>query len=692
MNRFKTKYINYLLIFFLLSINLVSYTFGKYATTLNKQVTLNIGASSYMVVFHSNNGLDQEVTQSFDTGESKRLTYNTFTNNGLGFVGWNTEIDGSGTRYSDGQVVQDLASTPNAVVHLYAQWASGVAMYNGVSYGTLDLAVSQINDNPDVSSGTVILLQDTTAYITIKSGKDITLDIGNHTVGNSTDNNPIFEVTGTLNISGGNISSTAQKAGAINVRNGGVLNISGGNVVNTGDRQAIYVDKGTVNISGDTYLENTGSARAALQIQASSSATITGGTIISRSTNAIQNASSLTIGTKNSDPDSSIVVRGHDYGLTTTGNVNYYDGVIYGENKAINNVSKIVDKEISCLLLTNENEVIDGVTYNKAYLVKGVTVTFNPNGGTVSETSRTVISGNAIGNLPTPSRVDYRFLGWYTDPIDGIKISATTTVDSNVTYYAHWTPIYSDAAKIGDVTYNTIQDAIDACPSGVSTTITILKDVKTSLNVDAGKDIIIDLDNHTLTANSGSKALFENSGNLTIQNGTLNSSNGASTINNNAGYLKLDNVTVNSHGEKQSLYIAAGTVEITGNSYLSSETSGVSSLGVLPRGTVHVMSGAQLTIDSATIIGTQGNGISNEGGIVTLGVKDGTIDNTSIIIQAKREGIETTSTFNFYDGIIKGYVETINGTITAQEDNSHTVDGTEVIGTDTYKTKYLELD
>ena len=57
MNRFKTKYINYLLIFFLLSINLISYTFGKYATTLNKQVTLNIGASSYMIVFHSNNGL-----------------------------------------------------------------------------------------------------------------------------------------------------------------------------------------------------------------------------------------------------------------------------------------------------------------------------------------------------------------------------------------------------------------------------------------------------------------------------------------------------------------------------------------------------------------------------------------------------------------------------------------------------------
>lgn len=683
----KYKVVNLLLIIILLSINLISFTFSKYTSVVNKKVYLNIGSSSYLVVFHSNNGLDEETNQTFNLGESQRLAFNSFTNGTLSFSGWNTSADGTGIRYGDGALVTDLTTTPNDVVHLYAQWAEGVALYNGESFGSISAAVSRLT-----GTGTIILLQNTSDYVTIPSGKNVTLDIGNHTVGNSTDNNPIFEVNGTLNISGGNISSTAQKAGAINVRNGGVLNISGGNVVNTGDRQAIYIDKGTVNISGDTYLENTGSARAALQIQASSSATITGGTIISRSTNAIQNASSLTIGTKNSDPDSSIVVRGHDYGLTTTGNVNYYDGVIYGENKAINNVSKIVDKEISCLLLTNENEVIDGVTYNKAYLVKGVTVTFNPNGGTVSETSRTIISGNAIGSLPTPSRVDYRFLGWYTDPIDGIKISATTTVDSNVTYYAHWTPIYSDAAKIGDVTYNTIQDAIDACPSGVSTTITILKDVRTVLNIDTGKDIVVDLDNHTLTANSGSSALFENSGNITIKNGTLNSSNAASTINNNAGYLKLDNVTINSHGEKQSIYIAAGTVEITGNSYLSSETSGKSSLGVLARGTVHVMSGAEVIIKSATIIGTQGNGISNEGGIVTLGVKDGTIDTTSIIIQAKRYGVETTSTFNFYDGIIKGYVETIDGTITDQEDNSHIVDGTEVIDTDTYKTKYLELD
>lgn len=40
--------------------------------------------------------------------------------------------------------------------------------------------------------------------------------------------------------------------------------------------------------------------------------------------------------------------------------------------------------------------------------------------------------------LPTPTRDNYTFLGWYTAPIDGDKISSSTVVTDNVTYYAHW--------------------------------------------------------------------------------------------------------------------------------------------------------------------------------------------------------------------------------------------------------------
>lgn len=68
------------------------------------------------------------------------------------------------------------------------------------------------------------------------------------------------------------------------------------------------------------------------------------------------------------------------------------------------------------------------------------TVTFNPNGGMVSEASRSVALGTAVGALPIPTRSgSYSFDGWYTAASGGTQISASTTVNANVTYYAHWT-------------------------------------------------------------------------------------------------------------------------------------------------------------------------------------------------------------------------------------------------------------
>ena len=44
------------------------------------------------------------------------------------------------------------------------------------------------------------------------------------------------------------------------------------------------------------------------------------------------------------------------------------------------------------------------------------TVTFNPNGGTVTESTLTVTKGHTLGaTLPTPIKEGDEFLGWYTD-------------------------------------------------------------------------------------------------------------------------------------------------------------------------------------------------------------------------------------------------------------------------------------
>ena len=69
------------------------------------------------------------------------------------------------------------------------------------------------------------------------------------------------------------------------------------------------------------------------------------------------------------------------------------------------------------------------------------TVTFNPNGGSVSPTSRTVVGGAVVGELPIPTRVGYSFAGWWTAASSGTQVSEKTKVVSSATYYAHWSVI-----------------------------------------------------------------------------------------------------------------------------------------------------------------------------------------------------------------------------------------------------------
>ena len=70
-----------------------------------------------------------------------------------------------------------------------------------------------------------------------------------------------------------------------------------------------------------------------------------------------------------------------------------------------------------------------------------ILVTFNPNGGTVNPTSRTVTVGQTFGGaFPTPTRPEYIFEGWFTAVTGGTRIRGTDTVASDVdmTLFARW--------------------------------------------------------------------------------------------------------------------------------------------------------------------------------------------------------------------------------------------------------------
>ena len=76
-------------------------------------------------------------------------------------------------------------------------------------------------------------------------------------------------------------------------------------------------------------------------------------------------------------------------------------------------------------------------------IIKEITVNFDAQGGSVSQSSKVVQIGGTYGTLPTPTRTGYSFGGWYTGTNgSGTNITASTTVTStsNQTLYAKWTP------------------------------------------------------------------------------------------------------------------------------------------------------------------------------------------------------------------------------------------------------------
>jgi len=78
-----------------------------------------------------------------------------------------------------------------------------------------------------------------------------------------------------------------------------------------------------------------------------------------------------------------------------------------------------------------------------------VTLTLNPDGGTVTPTSITVNSGSTLGTLPTPTRTGYTFTGWFNrQNSGGTQYTANSILNANATAYARWT------ATSYNITYN----------------------------------------------------------------------------------------------------------------------------------------------------------------------------------------------------------------------------------------------
>ena len=95
------------------------------------------------------------------------------------------------------------------------------------------------------------------------------------------------------------------------------------------------------------------------------------------------------------------------------------------------------------------------------------TITFNPNGGRLENTSIEVAHGTSIGPLPFVEKEKNIFAGWWTDEKKGVRVTAETIVTNDMTLYAHWTAAWT-------VTLNANGGTLEG-ESGAASSLKLLK-------------------------------------------------------------------------------------------------------------------------------------------------------------------------------------------------------------------------
>lgn len=82
----------------------------------------------------------------------------------------------------------------------------------------------------------------------------------------------------------------------------------------------------------------------------------------------------------------------------------------------------------------------EDLTLHAHWTLNSFIVTFDANGGSVGTESLRAYCGEALGELPTPTRDHYTFDGWYTLAAGGEKVTAETTYAeaADITLYARW--------------------------------------------------------------------------------------------------------------------------------------------------------------------------------------------------------------------------------------------------------------
>ncbi len=106
------------------------------------------------------------------------------------------------------------------------------------------------------------------------------------------------------------------------------------------------------------------------------------------------------------------------------------------------------------------------------------TITFNANGGSVTPASANTAVDGKLTSLPTPTRSNHVFSGWFTSASGGTQITISYVFSGNTTIYAQWQPIPTATVSVTITT--TVTDEVVSPPVTITMTSPPVTSVVTS--------------------------------------------------------------------------------------------------------------------------------------------------------------------------------------------------------------------
>ena len=321
-------------------------------------------------------------------------------------------------------------------------------------------------------------------------------------------NNEINTTGGTLNINGGEISSenTIAKNGIINV-DGGTLRTSGTD----------GITNSVINVKSGNVIAEDGVA-----IGNSCTANISGGKVTGTTYAIKTNTLNMTGGIVNG-PIGANITQANISGGTINGVTN---GVITSnitmDGGTINSASGVG------LTINTKGTITGGEIYGGTYgtLSKGE-LTLGEDDGVISSTSP-LIEGELLGLYIEGSTTNFydgilkgQDDGYYGEingtPLGGVVAEGEEDRASEGLYHTDFVASFNGWLRIGDVTYNSLDEATNAIPDGEEATIIVTRDADITFkqniyDENKNKKITLDLNSHKVTITQN----IINNSNLTI--------------------------------------------------------------------------------------------------------------------------------------------------------------------------------